>query len=231
MEFDRRMNRELLDTPLENAVFAVFDTETSLGSKKGEPGFFDLVEIGVLVFSSLGEVLDKYHSFVKPFFPFNRASCKAMHITEIVLANAPLFPDIAPDIGRVFKGRMVVGQNTQFDVRAVRHAIDIYSKAGSLDEKLIQRLSLSLERPHLDTKLIFSQVFPSEQKRSLDAISRKLGIDPSRTLHSAIEDASLTMEVFRKLLALTQERNTLTLRDLIDFQEGNFGKPKQEPLF
>jgi len=58
-----------------------------------------------------------------------------------------------------------------------------------------------------------------------------LGINPERTKHSALEDARLTLKVFKKMVDLTKSKNVITLGHLFDFQEGKYGESKQISLF
>lgn len=227
MERENKMSKELLERSLEEVSFVVFDTETSLKSRSGQPAFYDMVEIGGIFFNLKGQGIDSFHSFVKPYYPFNRASCKAMHITEEVLATAPIFPEVIDSIANLFTNRVVVGQNTQFDVRTIKHALELYGTMGQINSGLQTQLLSTLELPFLDTKKIFAQLFLSEKQKSLDTIALKVGISPERTKHSALEDARLTMEVFKRLIELLRPKNVVTLGHLFDFQEGQHGKAKQ----
>lgn len=225
------MSKETLELPLDDVSFIVFDTETSLVTSPGQIAFYDMVEIACVVFDLKRQEIDSFRSLVKPYYPFNRASCKAMHITEALLADAPRFPEIASSISTLFSNKVIVGQNTQFDVRVVRQAVDLYGNLGQIPNEIKSQLASTLEQDHFDTKKIFSQLFPSEKQKSLDAIAVKLGIDPKRTRHSALEDARLTLEVFRKLVDLARPKNVVTLGHLFNFQAGEHGKASQISFF
>jgi DNA polymerase III epsilon subunit family exonuclease len=231
MEEKIKIPKDILKLPLDDISFIVFDTETSLVTYPGQPAFYDVVEIGCAAFNLKVGKIDSFCSLVKPYYPFNRVSCKAMHITEDLLADSPRFPEIVVSLGRLFANRVVVGQNTQFDVRTVRQALDLYSNLGQITKDIELQLASVLEWEYLDTKRIFSQLFPSEKQKSLDAIAVKLGVDNKRTKHSALEDACLTLEVFRKLVDLARCKNIVTLGHLFNFQAGEHGKPKQISFF
>lgn len=231
MERENKMSKEILDLPLEDVPFVVFDTETSLMTLPGQPAFYDMVEIGGIVFNLRGQELDSFRSLVKPYYPFSRGSCKAMHITEAGLEIAPTFPEIANSVAALLANRVIVGQNTQFDIRTVKQAVDLYGNLGQIAPDSHSQLTSSLEMECLDIKKVFSHLFPSEKQRSLDLIALKVGVDPERTKHSALEDARLTLDVFRKLVELTKSKNVATLGHLFDFQEGEHGKSKQISLF
>ncbi len=230
MERENKLSKELLDLPLEDVAFIVFDTETSLMTSPGQPAFFDMVEIGCVVFNLEGEEIDSFHSLVKPRYPFNRLSCKAMHITEVALKTAPKFPEIVDSLAPLFEDKVIVGQNTQFDVRTVKQAVELYGSLGQIKSEVRSQFNFILKLEYLDTKKIFSQLFPSE-KKSLDAIALKIGVNPERVKHSAFGDACLTLAVFRKLTALAKSENVVTLGHLFNFQEGKHGKGEQISFF
>lgn len=231
MERKNKMSKEILDLPLEDVPFVVFDTETSLMTHPGQPAFYDMVEIGCVAFNLKGQEIDSFRSLVKPYYPFNRASCKATHITEAGLETAPTFPEIASSVTALLTNRVIIGQNTQFDIRTVKQAVNLYDNLGQIAPEISSQLASALEMEYLDTKKIFSHLFPEEKQRSLDVIALKVEVDPERTKHSALEDAHLTLEVFRKLVELTKSKNVATLGHLFDFQEGEHGKSKQISLF
>jgi len=231
MEKENKMSKEFLDLLLEDVSFIVFDTETSLRTSPGQPAFYDMVEIGCVVFNLKGQEIDSFRSLVKPYYPFNRVSCKAMHITEVALKTAPRFPEIVNSVAMLFANRVVVGQNTQFDVRTVKQAVELYGNLGQIKSEVHFQLTSTLESEYFDTKKIFFHLFPSEKQQSLDAIALKIGVNPKRTKHSALEDAYLTLDVFRKLAELTRPKNVITLRHLFDFQEGRHGKSEQISFF
>jgi len=231
MERENKMPKEILDLRLEEVPFVVFDTETSLMTYPGQTAFYDMVEIGCVAFNLEGKEIDSFHSLVKPYYPFNRASCKAMHITEAGLETAPTFPEIASFVTSLLANRVIVGQNTQFDIRTVKQAVDIYNNLGQIVPEICSQLIAALEMEYLDTKKIFSYLFPEKKQKSLDAIALILGINPERTKHSALEDARLTLKVFKKMVDLTKSKNVITLGHLFDFQEGKYGESKQISLF
>ena len=225
------MSKKFLDLPLEDVPFIVFDTETSLMAYPGQSAFYDMVEIGCVVFNLKGQEIDSFRSLVKPYYPFNRTSCKAMHITEFTLKTAPRFPEIADSVATLLTNRVIVGQNTQFDVKTVRQAVELYGNLGQITSETRSQLASALELEFFDTKRIFSCLFPYEKQKSLDIIALKVGVNPERTKHSALEDARLTLDVFRKLVELTRPKNVITLRHLFDFQEGRYGGNKQISFF
>jgi len=231
MERENKMSKEFLDLPLEDVPFVVFDTETSLRTSPGQPAFFDMVEIGCVVFNFREQEVDSFRSLVKPYYPFNRVSCKAMHVTEDALNTAPKFPEIAGSISMLFANRVIIGQNTQFDIRTVRQAIELYGNLGQIKSEVCSQLTSTLESEYFDTKKIFSHFFPSEKKQSLDAIAFKVGVSPKIVKHSALEDACLTLDVFKKLTELASSKGVTTLRHLFDFQRGRYGKSKQISFF
>jgi hypothetical protein len=55
MERENKMSKEILDLPLEDVPFVVFDTETSLMTHPGQPAFYDMVEIGCVAFNLKGQ--------------------------------------------------------------------------------------------------------------------------------------------------------------------------------
>ena len=154
-----------------------------------------------------------------------------MHITEVALNNPPRFPEIEDSVAMLFTNRVIVGQNTQFDVRTVKQAVELYGNLGQIKSEVCSQLTSTLELEYFDTKKIFFHLFPSEKQQSLDAIALKVGVNPKRTKHFALEDACLTLDVFRKLAELTRPKKVITLGHLFDFQEGRHGKSEQISFF
>ena len=221
---------KFLEMRIGEVPFVAFDTETSLFSRPGESAFYDIVEIGCIAFRLSGQI-DSFHSLVKPHYPFNRVSCRAMHITEARLESAPNFTEIANSIENILSGKVIVGQNTQFDIRAVRQATDLYGNKGKIGSDIQASLISKLNSMALDTKDIFSGLFPKEKQKSLDVIAQKIGVNSQRTKHSALEDAVLTLNIFKKLVEMAQEKNVSTLANLFELQGGNWGKAKQVSFF
>lgn len=223
----------ILDRKISETSFVVFDTETSLvpSSNKSSPAHYDMVEIACAATIGKGRV-ESFESLVKPYYSFNAPSCRAKHITDKVLASAPRFPQIANKLIELFKQRIVVGQNTQFDIRVLRMATEKYANAGQISSAQVSELTHIVERPYFDTRKLFIKLYPDQQESSLDYMMSFFGITvSSRQKHLAGEDALLTLQVFQKITEKLQtEKGLETVGNLFDFQNGTFGVPNQLSL-
>jgi DNA polymerase III epsilon subunit-like protein len=223
------------DSALGQAPFVVIDTETSLASIRTPDGtaFYDIVEVACISASLDKMETEQFRSLVKPYYGFNAPSCKAPHISEAALASAPTFPHVADRMLAFLRGRLLLGQNTHFDVRAVRAAAERYALDGLLRSTQYAELDDITSQPFLDTRKLFRLLYPAQKHSSLASIAGYYGVeDSSCERHAALEDARLTLLVFRRIAAILQtERRIVTVGDLFDYQNGTFGIPDQTSLF
>ncbi|TVR96286.1 MAG: DNA polymerase III subunit epsilon [Rhodospirillales bacterium] len=114
---------------------------------------------------------------------------RAVHgIDDALLADKPLFKDIADDLLSFLSDSRLVIHNADFDMRFLNAEFD-----------RVGRQPLPRERA-IDTVAMARQKYFGAGA-SLDALCRRFGIDLSgRDLHGALKDAQLLAEVYLQLL-------------------------------
>ena len=188
-------NAAVVDTPLANLTYVVFDTETTgLLPNQGD----EIVQIAAVRIVNgkrvAGEVFD---TLVNPGRSIPAASTVVHGITQAMVADAP---DIAT-AGRAFhkfaEGAVLIAHNAPFDMEFLRrHEAAIGAR---------------FENPILDTVLLSAVVFGQHETHSLDALTHRLSITiPEEARHTAIGDSVATADAFLKLLPMLQAQELHT---------------------
>lgn len=168
----------------------ILDTETTgIDWRKGNR----VVEIGCV------ELLDRrpsgrtFHCYLNPDRDFEPGAQEVTGLTLDFLADKPHFADVVDDFLRFVDGAELVIHNAAFDLGFLDAELDRLGGRG----KMLERCTVE------DTLLLARKRFPGA-KVSLDALCKRLGVDNSqRTLHGALLDAQILMDVY---LALTSEQ-------------------------
>lgn len=171
----------------------VLDTETTgLEWRKGNR----VVEIGCVELVERRPTGRTFWKYINPERDFEAGAAEVTGLNLEMLADKPLFKDIADEFIEFIRGAELVIHNAAFDI-------------GFLDYEL------SLLGPHYgriadictveDSLLLARQRFPG-QRNSLDALCKRLGVDNSgRTKHGALLDAELLCDVYLNLTAGQRE--------------------------
>ncbi len=167
----------------------VLDTETTgLEPKKGHR----VVEIGCIELIERRPSGRQFQRYLNPQRPMDRGAQEITGLSDEFLVDKPLFADIADEFLEFIRGAELIIHNAAFDV-------------GFLDAEL-QRLarggpSLREMCPVIDSLQLARERYPG-QRNSLDALCRRLQVDAShRTLHGALLDAQLLVDVYLNLTA------------------------------
>jgi len=157
-------------------VFVSLDLETT----GLDPLTDDIIEIGAVKFRGR-EVVDTFHTLVKPAVPLPRRIQILTGITPEDLAEAPQPALVLGDLLSFIAGYHIVGQNVSFDL-------------GFLAEK-----GISPEGRIFDTLDLAAILLPTLSDYRLASIADALDIS-STAYHRALNDARTAMEVFVTLL-------------------------------
>ena len=189
--------------------YIVFDTETTgLDPLSGDR----IIEIGAV------ELLDKqrsgktYHKLINPERQISQESIDITHITNEMVADKPIFKDIArefldflSDNSSGCEKTFLVAHNASFDIKFLNHEL-----------KLVGLDNLS-KFEVIDTLEVARRKFPG-QKATLDMLCEKFGIsleERKKEGHGALLDSQILVDVFIKL---TEGRtNILEQNDNVDF--------------
>jgi DNA polymerase-3 subunit epsilon len=181
---------------LDTVDFAVVDVETTGLS----PAFGDRVCEIAIIHARGGKEVSTFETLVNPGRPISPGAAAVNGITEAMVAKAPAFQKIAPEILRRLEGHVLVAHNAPFDL-------------GFLTAEF-QRLRLPLPlTPVLDTLALARQhyAFPSN---SLGAIAEQLNI-PYPRRHRALQDARITGQVLHFFMQVLSRRRMATAEELL----------------
>jgi len=167
--------------------YVALDTETT-GLEAGKD---ELIEVAAVRFQGT-EVLDTWHSLIKPAGPLPEAITRLTGITPQDLQSAPIFHTVIPELARFIGDDPVVGHSVGFDV-------------GFLAAQ-----GLRLRNPQVDTFELSTLLLPQLPDRSLISVAQHLKI-PYPEQHRALADAQVARQV---LLAFWDHLTTLNLEML-----------------
>lgn len=161
-------------------VYAIVDIETT-GTNAGYHG---ITEVAIYVHD--GErVVDTWQSLINPESDIPPFIQQMTGITNEMVAQAPVFEDVAAEIYSLLQPHIFVAHNAGFDY-------------GFLKAHLAF-CGYDLHVKKLCTVRLSRKIFPGLRSYSLGRLCESLGID-IRDRHRASGDAEATAELFRKIL-------------------------------
>jgi DNA polymerase-3 subunit epsilon len=155
--------------------FAIVDIETT----GGMPSTHGITEIAIVIHNGI-EVIGKYSTLVNPMQKIPPFIVGMTGISDEMVASAPLFEEVAPQIYNLLNGRVFVAHNVSFDYSFVHFHMD--------------RAGFKWSAPKLCTIKLSRKVFPGLAKYGLGSLTRDLGIRIEGR-HRAWGDAQATAEV------------------------------------
>ena len=178
--FDKR---ELSETE-----FVVFDLETT--GAKAPP--CRITEIGAWRVRN-GEVTDEFQTLVNPEIPIPRFITHLTGISDEMVADAPVFADIAYDFLEFIGDSILVAHNSGFDMRFLNHEIGrVFG-------------SYRLANPCLCTVLLSRRLLPDIINHKLKTVAEHYSIELINH-HRASDDAKATAHIFVNLLVNLQSK-------------------------
>ena len=155
--------------------FAIVDIETT----GGMPHTHGITEIAIVMHNGV-EVTGKYVTLVNPRQKIPPFIVNMTGISDEMVAGAPLFEEVAPQIYNLLNGRVFVAHNVSFDYSFVHY--------------LLGRSGFQWSAPKLCTIKLSRRVFPGLVKYGLGSLTRDLGIKIEGR-HRAWGDAAATAQV------------------------------------
>jgi DNA polymerase-3 subunit epsilon len=200
---DRRASAaetDILNTPLRDLCFSVFDTETTglLPHKD------DVVQLGaVRVLNGriiAGETMDQ---LVNPGRPIPPASTKVHKVTDAMVRGQPDIFTVARRFHDFSRDAVIVAHNAPFDMAFLhRHS---------------KETGVTWDHPILDTVLLSAVLFGASETHTLDALCERLDVTiPAELRHTALGDAQATAEVLVKMLPMLEARGLTTFGQVIE---------------
>jgi len=178
---------------LEALTYAVVDVETTGGSPdRGHR----ITEIAVVEVRD-GIISQDFQTLVNPGRLIPRRISELTGITDEMVAGAPFFEEVAPQLFDRLDGRVFVAHNAPFDWRFLSY-------------QLGDSLGAVPEGPRLCTLQMSRRLAPGLGRRNLDALASHFGI-PVHGRHRAHGDALATARI---LLRLLDEARVQGARDL-----------------
>lgn len=173
--------------PLLAAAFARFGLPVvvvDLETTGGNMNLDRVTEVALLRFEK-GQV-SSHQWLVNPELPISGFIAKLTGIDNEMVADAPLFAEIAPELLPLLRGALVVAHNSRFDYTFLRHE---FHRAG-----------MSFAAPALCTVQLSRRLYPQFFKHNLDTIIERFNIEVA-SRHRALADVLALSDFLEKSLA------------------------------
>ncbi|MBM3223227.1 MAG: WYL domain-containing protein [Candidatus Tectomicrobia bacterium] len=183
-------------TSLDELAFTFVDVETTgLDPTTGDR----VCEIALLRVHGRTEVA-RFESLVHPQRPMPSGALAVHGITDAMLADAPSFATLLPEIYALLQDAVLVAHNARFDVGFLRHE---WQRAGQTFPFLAVADTLAL-----------AQARYRFRHNSLSAIAGELGVIPT-ALHRAMADVETTWQVWQRFIADMRQDGPVTLAQVL----------------
>ena len=182
--------------------FVVIDLETTGNSpKKGDR----IIQVGAVVIEN-GKIVGRFSSLVNPVQKIPVFIEELTGISDSMVKDAPLFPDIAPEVVDLLKDAYFVAHNVLFDL-------------SFLQEELLSAGYEGFYGPVLDTVEMARILFPTADSFKLTDLAARQKLSHDRP-HQADSDAYVTSELLLIMLEKLNELPHVTLKELAKLSEG-----------
>ncbi|MEK9502122.1 3'-5' exonuclease [Gaopeijia maritima] len=181
---------------LDELRFAVVDVETTGGRAGGGDRITDIAIVEV----QGGAVVDEFTTLVNPGRTIPRMIQSLTGIDQAMVADAPFFEHVAPEVQDRLRGRVFVAHNVGFDLGFVR-------------AELQQALGEAELGAALCTVRMARGLLPRLRRRNLDALTQHYGIT-IHARHRAHGDALATARVLIRLLDEAARQGSHDLKSL-----------------
>lgn len=161
-------------------MYAIVDIETT-GSYASANG---ITELAIHVFDGK-KVTNKFETLINPEQPIPRYIQSFTGITNEMVADAPLFEEVAEEVFRLLEENIFVAHNVNFDFSFIKSHL--------------LRAGFELKSKKLCTVRLSRKIFPGFPSYSLGNLCHSLEIE-MKNRHRAGGDTAATVQVFKKLL-------------------------------
>ena len=146
---------------------AIVDLETTGGHLYEDR----ITEIAILRFEN--GIFTRHQWLVNPQMPISPFISRLTGIDNEMVADAPTFAELAPQVLPLLQGSLLLAHNSRFDYTFLRHAF--------------QRAGLAFAAPALCTVQLSRRLYPQFYKHNLDSLIERCGIEVSDR-HRAMAD-------------------------------------------
>ncbi|MFQ6039694.1 MAG: UvrD-helicase domain-containing protein, partial [Candidatus Poribacteria bacterium] len=145
-----------------------------------------ILEIAADQLDATGSGVRHYHQFVNPRIPIPKSSTRIHGINDKTVENKPSIEAVLPEFLNFIGDSILIGHNIEeFDNRVI-------------DREMGKHLEgRGLSNPFYDTYSTARRLYPRENCK-LEALADKFGVE-HEDLHHALEDVSVTRQVFESL--------------------------------
>jgi len=204
---NRTVSVKLLNAPLQKAPLVFIDTETT--GLRPDIGH-RVVEVAALRTIGL-EKAEEFSSLINPQRTLDPGAMAVNGITPEMIADAPLFADIVPQLNKLLDGAVIVAHNAPFDMNFLASEYAIAGQSFAPDV-ILDTLMLARRQYY----------FPSN---SLGNIARTLNI-PTPDAHRALGDVLTTFAVFRRFSGDLARKARPLVNDWLRMQGGIVWQPQ-----
>ena len=145
-----------------------------------DPKSNEITEVGIIRFNE-NRIEDEFSMLINPMQMIPRDIVQLTGISNEMVANAPLFSDVAAEIEAFVGDAPILGHNVMFDVGFLR------------------RRGLFHLNDTLDTYDLAAVMLPNASRYNLGALGKLMSV-PYAATHRAIDDARVTMVVYQRLM-------------------------------
>lgn len=188
---------QLYSLSLHQIPIAVIDLETT-----GLHAHTDSIcEIGAVLLEG-GEILEEYTTLVNPQQIMSDDVIAIHHLTNEMLVNAPLLPQVLPDFLQFVGASVIAGHNVGFDLSFLNPSL--------------RPLGIDLsQRPILDTAQLARKLLKEANGYSLSRLAGEFEL-PATQFHRALDDARTTAHLLSLLFDRLAEQGVHTLSQLTE---------------
>lgn len=164
-------------------MYAVVDIEATGGNHvKGR-----IIEIAIILFDG-EKIVSEYSTLVNPEVKIDWYVTKLTGIKNSMVADAPLFKDVAEEILNLTKGNIFVAHDVDFDYKFLKEEL--------------RKVGLEFNEPKVCTLKLSAKHLPDASSYSLGKLCDEMGIPiPKEVRHRAAGDAVATAKLLGLLLS------------------------------
>lgn len=186
--------------PLGELEFTVIDTETTgTGFAHGHR----LTEVAAVRIRN-GKIVDEFSTLLNPGRPIPPFITQLTGINDRMVAKAPAFEKIAPELLDFIGDSVLVAHNAPFD-------------RAFLDGEFAYAFNRRLLTPFVCTVQLSRRLVPGLESYRLDSVTEHFGV-AIENRHRALGDAEATARVFCRLRATLMDYNVPNLKEARSFR-------------
>ncbi|MEB1806809.1 MAG: ATP-dependent DNA helicase DinG [Bacillaceae bacterium] len=181
--------------------FVVVDIETTGHSAQQDR----IIQIGAVLVQD-GEIIERFTSFVNPQMKIPPFIESLTGISDEMVALAPTFEQVIPELLQMLEGSYFVAHNVQFDLSFLQAQLD---EVGYLP----------FQGPILDTVELSRLLLPNEESYKLQQLAESFNFQHDRP-HQADSDAEVTALLLLKMIHKLEGLPLITLQKLKEITMG-----------